>query len=187
MPLFRRSLLILLAVVLAAAGATAYRLLPAPEAQPLAPATAEGTVQAKIFVHVAGAVSRAGVVELPAGARAQDAIEACGGFLPHADRQAVNLAQVLQDGMQLRVPTAAEQAQDTAAPAGKPAKGSKVNINTADAQGLQALYGIGPAFAQRIIDYRTEHGPFQKPEDLMQVKGIGAAKYEKLKEQIKLY
>jgi len=188
MPLFRRSVFILILVVLAAVGATAYQLLPAPEAKPLAPATTAEKAPAKIFVHVAGEVKQAGVVELPEGSRAQDAINACGGFLPNADKQAVNLAQVLKDGAQLRVPAATEQLETDAKAAGKgkPGKGDKVNINTADLQGLQALYGIGPAFAQRILEYRREHGPFQAPEELMQVKGIGPAKYEKLKEQIVL-
>ena len=160
----------------------------------------------QVAVYVTGEVAKPGVVYLPWEGRVGDAINQCGGLLPTADSSQVNMAATVKDGMEIRVKrktiskdgnmgssanqssvegNAASRASKTGSPEqGKNASGEMVNINTADVEGLKKLKGIGPAMAQRIIDYREANGSFQTPEDIMQVKGIGKAKYAKLKEQI---
>ena len=114
-------------------------------------------------------------------ARAIDAVKACGGLLPSADADKVNMAQVLKDGAQIIVP------EKTAAPAGTllQAEG-RISINTADEKALDSLPGIGPAMAKRIVEYRQQQGAFEQLEDLKKVRGLGPAKYEKLKDKITL-
>lgn len=149
---------------------------------------------APILVDVAGAVARPGVYRLAVGARAADAIEAAGGLAPHADGDALNLARSLQDGEKLVVPgrqpdRAAPAAGVSAAPSppaghggdGSPDSAALLDINRASAQELEALPAIGPVTAQAIVDYRTANGPFRSVEELVQVKGIGAATLEKIK------
>ncbi|WP_203233828.1 MULTISPECIES: ComEA family DNA-binding protein [unclassified Actinomyces] len=183
---------------------------PAPETTP-ATATAPGPeapestavstgMAGELVVHVAGAVSSPGVVVLPAGARVVDAIDAAGGALPDADTDQLNLARTLSDGEQVRVPHVGEDASawNTGGGIGEQAGsdsgatgsegsgttvGGRVNINTADAAELEALPGIGPALAQRIVDYRNEHGPFASVDELTSVSGIGAAKLEALRDR----
>ena len=151
-----------------------------------------------VVVHVTGAVIRPGVVTLGEGSRVNDAISAAGGVSPDADTQQLNLARVLTDGEQIRVPRIGEVLPDPApqpggvatpgagtAP-GKPSDGSAsgtVNINTASASDLEKLPGIGPALAQRIVEYRDSHGPFASVDALTDVPGIGKAKLEALREQ----
>jgi len=145
-----------------------------------------------IVVHVVGAVPRPGVYEFPKGARVRDAIQAAGGLLTDADITFINLAALLEDGQQLEIPyigggtpiappaaTEGPAVGSTSVP-----NGDLVNINTATLDQLDALPGIGPTIAQRIIDYRTEHGPFQSINDLMNVAGIGPTTFEKLKNLI---
>lgn len=198
MPMFKKSMLVLLAVVALAAGGAFYAGIHGQEeavtldagAAPQAKAPAK---ESEIVVYVAGAVNRPGVVQLAEGARAKDAVDACGGFLPTADTNGVNLAQKLKDGMQVTVPekspqgTAAQGAAGGAqAGAAKSLPEGMVNINTADEKELDKLPGIGPAMAKRIVEYRTENGAFQAPEEIKRVKGIGDAKYEKMKDKIAL-
>ena len=157
------------------------------------PASAAGDPgSAHITVHVAGAVVRPGVYELPDTARIQDAIDAAGGPAPDADAEQLNLAERLADGMKVRVPLAGEQAEVTggAVDAAQPANAAStpsqqgapalVNINTADETLLETLPGVGPATAQAIIEERSSGGPFTTPEDLMRVSGIGEKKFAKL-------
>ena len=198
MPMFKKSMLVLLAVVALAAGGAFYAGIHGQEEAVTLDAgtTPQGEARVKeseIVVYVAGAVNRPGVVRLAEGARAKDAVDVCGGFLPTADTNGVNLAQKLKDGMQVTVPEKSPQgtavqgaAGGAQAGAGKPLPDGMVNINTADEKELDKLPGIGPAMAKRIVEYRTENGAFQAPEEIKRVKGIGDAKYEKMKDKIAL-
>jgi competence protein ComEA len=126
------------------------------------------------LVHVLGAVARPGLVELGADARVVDAIAAAGGLTADADTARVNLARTVTDGEQLVVPKIGEVAPtvpDTGGPMGE--KSMTVNVNTADLAGLEELPGIGPALAQRIIDWRETNGGFSSIDDLGNVSGIG--------------
>ena len=196
MPMFKKSMLVLLAVVALAAGGAFYAGIHGQEeVVELDAGTAPvQEAQAKeIVVYVAGAVNRPGVVQLAEGSRAKDAVDACGGFLPTADMNGVNLAQKLKDGMQVTVPEKSPQvtavqgaAGGAQAGAAKPLPEGMVNINTADEKELDKLPGVGPAMAKRIVEYRTENGAFQAPEEIKRVKGIGDAKYAKMKDKIAL-
>lgn len=154
-------------------------LLPAPTKMP-------------ILVNVVGAVPRPGLYEFPQGSRVRDAVNAAGGLLTDADTAAVNLAAPLEDGQQLEIPSLNSAAGGTPAPAptaaptraAVPTASELVNINTATLEELDKLPGIGPTTAQNIIDYRTEHGPFQRIEDLMNVPNVGPATFDRLKELI---
>lgn len=146
-----------------------------------------GQVAPTIAVHVSGAVAAPGVYELEEGARVADAVELAGGFLEGAAENALNLARVLNDGEQVVVPTAEEQAaQQTAAEAsgGAAGVGEKVNINTASAEQLDTLPGVGESTAQKIIADREANGPFSSPEDVKRVSGIGDKKYAELADLI---
>lgn len=146
-----------------------------------------GQVAPTIAVHVSGAVAAPGVYELEEGARVADAVEHAGGFLEGAAENALNLARVLNDGEQVVVPTAEEQAaQQSAAEAsgGAAGVGGKVNINTASVEQLDTLPGVGESTAQKIIADREANGPFSSPEDLKRVSGIGDKKYAELADLI---
>lgn len=140
----------------------------------------------EIVVHVAGAVLRPGVYHLPTGSRVDDAVQAAGGALGNAALEALNLARVLADGEQVYVQTADQLAAGApalpSAPAGASAAEGVVNINTASAGELEALPGVGPSTAQKIVDDRETNGPFSKPEDLMRVPGIGPKKFDALRD-----
>ncbi|MEO6943255.1 MAG: helix-hairpin-helix domain-containing protein [Lacisediminihabitans sp.] len=131
-----------------------------------------------IFVHVVGAVMRPGLFELRDGDRVVDAVAAAGGFTETADKSQVNLARFVSDGEQLAVPVVGE-AQPAPGAAG--IAGGKVNLNTADLAALETLPRVGPAMAQRIIDWRTTNGRFSAVEDLMSVTGVGDKTFEQLK------
>lgn len=200
--MFRKSMLVLIVIAVAALGGTLYGLYGREDAAALdagAATQAQTVEQASIAVYVSGAVNKPGVVTLPAGSRAVDAVNACGGVLPTADPDKINMAQELKDGEQLRVPERAQvapvsDASGTAGTAGSAASangatpansaGGLVNINTASEQELDTLPGIGPAMAKRIIEYRTTEGGFKKLEDIKNIKGIGDAKFNKLKDKI---
>lgn len=138
-----------------------------------------------IVVSVAGAVETPGVVEVPEGARVADAIEEAGGMLDDIDPGLLNLARVLNDGDLIAVEDAQESTDEEA---GSEANGEPgaVNVNAADAGALVALNGVGPVLAERIVDYRDEHGSFQAIEDLLNVSGIGPAMLEKIRDDLLL-
>lgn len=141
-----------------------------------------------IIVHITGAVPRPGVYALPKGARVQDVISAAGGFLAEAEKETINLARTLEDGERLDIPymEGFSPVIPTAIP-GLITSGSDedlVNINTALAFELESLPGIGPALAQRIIEYRNANGPFLSTEDIINVPGIGPGTYERIKDLI---
>ena len=141
---------------------------------------------ARVVVHVAGEVHAAGVYRLRAGARVSDAVERAGGATRRADLSQVNLAAKVEDGRQILVPRrvpASAAAAPTTAP-GQPA--ASVNLNTATLEQLDALAGVGPVTAQKILDYREEHGGFGSVDELGQVPGIGDVRLASLREQVRV-
>ncbi|WP_138759372.1 ComEA family DNA-binding protein [Modestobacter altitudinis] len=163
---------------------TAPPPVPAPGSGP--PGTPAGTV----VVSVVGQVGAPGLVTLPAGARVADALAAAGGLLPEADPAAVNAAAVLGDGQQIAVGVPGAAAPAVGAPgAGVPgAAGAAgpVDLNTATAADLDALPGIGPVLAQRIVDHRTTNGPFTSVDQLDDVSGIGPAVFADLVDRVQV-
>lgn len=141
---------------------------------------------AVLVVHVAGWVRRPGVYELPEGDRVVDAIQAAGGPRRGADLGALNLAALLVDAQQVLVPRLAEAAPGPATgSAGEPSTGTVpqlVNVNTATAEELETLPGIGEVLAAAIVAYREEHGPFTSVDQLEDVSGIGPVTLEELRE-----
>ncbi len=143
-------------------------------------------------VHVAGAVVRPGVYDLEDDSRVADAVEAAGGFVVEADKNALNLAAFLEDGERLDIPFVAgfvpdEEQGFVVITEGTPsplASDDLININTASIEELDQLPGIGETTAIRIIDYRTINGPFATIEDIINVSGIGTATYEEIKDLI---
>jgi competence protein ComEA len=139
-----------------------------------------------IVVDVVGAVRKPGVYDFPQGARVIDAVRAAGGFLPGAESQAINLARPLVDGEQVVVPKKGEAPAAAGSGAGPSAQqpGGKVNINSATVSDFENLPGIGPVLAQKIVDYREQHGPFRSIQDLMKVTGIGQKKFDALQSHV---
>ena len=165
----------------------------------------ESSKAVQVVVYVCGAVCEAGVYELPDGSRLDDAVQAAGGFDEEADRTYVNLAALCSDGMKLYIPTKQEVAEargGTAVIGGSPntfgadagsfssserpgnTKNGLVNINTASKEELTTLPGIGAGYADRIIAYRCEKGPFKSIEDIMKVSGIKEKLFSKIRDQI---
>lgn len=187
------ALLVIFAVVSSVVSALNEPVVTIDKAQPSEQATSSVSQDAQktIFVHVAGKVANAGLYELPADARLQQAIDRAGGFSEGADTDALNLARQLTDGEQIIVPALSEQPQvSDGASASEQASGStaqttsKVNINTASLETLQTLKGIGASTAQRIIDDRTANGPYKTIEDLKRVSGIGDKKFASIASSI---
>jgi competence protein ComEA len=153
-----------------------------PAAAPLAPLEAGGAEAApRLVVHVVGAVRRPGLFRLREGARVADALTRAGGPTRRADLTVVNLAAPLADGQQVLVP---QRGPPGAGPAGTPAGAVKVSLAIATVEQLDELPGIGPVTAQKIVDWRTTHGPFRSVEDLDDVPGIGPARVEQLRELV---
>lgn len=145
----------------------------------------------EVVVHVVGAVATPGVRRLPAGARVVDAVDAAGGAVADADLSRLNLAAPVEDGQQVYVPRVGEVVLPPVGPAGGASgaagtpgdadDGGPVNLNTATVDELDALPGVGPTIAQAIVDHRSEHGPFESVDQLIEVSGIGEAKLEQLR------
>jgi competence protein ComEA len=135
-----------------------------------------------VVVSVVGLVAQPGLVTLPSGARVADAIAAAGGLLPEADPATVNLAAVVADGEQIAVGVAGSASGGS--PAGSAATGGPVNLNTATVTDLDALPGIGPVLAQRIVDHRERNGRFASVHELNDVAGIGPAIFAGLSELV---
>ena len=144
----------------------------------------------EVFVHVVGAVAAPGVVALPGGSRVEEAVAKAGGASESADLSGVNLARAVVDGEQLRVPTVGEPPPPAGAAPAVPgtsagglsngAPGGAVNLNAASETELDALPGIGPALASRIVEWRVANGKFVSAEQLDEVSGIGPKLLERL-------
>lgn len=155
------------------------QLRPAPTPEPLQ-------------THVTGAVVRPGVYDLPKDSRVLDAVEAAGGFVAEADKNALNLAARVEDGERLDIPYVAGYEPDeeegfVVVSEGTPsplAGEDLVDINNASLEELDKLPSIGPTTGQKIIDYRDENGPFARIEDIINVSGIGSATYAEIKDLI---
>lgn len=146
----------------------------------------EPSVTQSIYVDIKGEVKRPGVYEMESEARVVDAIETAGGFTTKADQSQVNLAQKVQDEMVIDVIAAGENGS-SGVNVNEQSDGTiKVKINQATAEEIEALNGIGPAKAAAIVQYREEHGLFQKPEDLLEVSGIGEKTLEALEDEIQV-
>lgn len=154
--------------------------------------------EAKMIIHISGEVKNPGIVTLEVGSRIMDAIKKAGGATREADLTQVNLAYELQDGQKVYIPNKKEKVTEYITESSgnnvivgeknisnnNEGNDSKVNINTANLDELDSLPGIGPALAQRIIDYREQNGNFQSIEDLQNVKGIGDSKFSDIKDNI---
>jgi competence protein ComEA len=152
------------------------------------PATNTPVSTGPITVHVAGAVARPGVYELPAEARVHSAVEAAGGATAASDPDALNLAAVLADGTRVYVPMVGEDVPvDLLTPPGpptEPAAAGLVDVNRATLEQLQTLPGVGPATASAIVTERERNGPFLGVDDLDRVPGIGPAKLDAIRDLV---
>lgn len=180
----RRGVVVLVVVALIAAAVAGISMWRArPSTEPLAAPIAEQTEPAaQLIVAVAGKVRKPGVVRLPPGARVADAVAAAGGALPGADLASVNLARKVVDGEQVVV--GAPVAEGVAPPGAAPAAGGRLNLNTATVEQLDALPGVGPVLAKRLVEYRTAQGGFRSVDQLREVDGIGESRFQKLKELV---
>lgn len=149
--------------------------------------------ESKIKVHISGAVKNEGVYELEGDARIIDAIEKAGGTLEIADMKNVNLASKIEDGMKIYIPKQGEEVTNNNQEVGenialgntsKENSKGKININKASKEELDTLPGIGESTAEKIINYRKEHKSFKSIEELKEVKGIGDAKFEEIKDLV---
>ena len=167
-----------------------------------------GTDLVTMWVDVAGAVVRPGLVAVPEGARVAEVVSLAGGLAPDADRDRVNLASRVHDGARVYVPRRGEESAPLvvagnngsgsggdAEPGGRGSGSAHVtttlllrpiDINTATVDQLIALRGVGPALAAAILDYRAQHGSFQSVDDLAQVRGIGKVKLEDLRPLVRV-
>ncbi len=153
------------------------------ERSPPAAGEIEAAAPSRLVVHVVGAVRRPGLYGLEHGARIADAVRRAGGATRRADLSLVNLAAQVSDGTQVVVPRRVvveagvpATEDESAAPAGGP-----VHLNTATPEQLDALPGVGPVTAQKILDYRQQHGAFSSVDDLDAIPGIGPARLEQLR------
>ncbi|MGH3368537.1 MAG: helix-hairpin-helix domain-containing protein [Nocardioidaceae bacterium] len=153
--------------------------------------SAPGPAVQEVVVHVAGKVRRPGLVRARSGARVADVLAAAGGALPGVDLTSLNLARQVADGEQIVVglPGAGEQDRQPTPGQGttdKPGAGAPLDLNTATSAQLEELPGVGPVLAQRIIDWRTEHGRFSSIDELQEVSGVGAKKFESLRSHVRV-
>lgn len=178
------ALVAVLAVV--ATGFVVWRGRPRPVevAPPPVVVTAPSSAAAMLVVDVAGDVRRPGLVRLPAGSRVADAIAAAGGLRRGATTVGLNLARKLVDGEQVVVGATAAPGVAASGAAAPGAVSALVNLNTATADQLDELPGIGPVLAERIVEWRTSHGAFASVDQLREVSGIGARKFESIRELV---
>jgi competence protein ComEA len=195
----RSTALVALSVLLVVLALAGHRLAQAgtttsPEVvAPLEP-VAQAPARRALVVHVVGAVRRPGLYDLREGARVADAVRRAGGATRGAELAALNLAAPLVDGIQVLVPrrlaaagaleaTGGYLSADVVTAAGG-AIGRKLSLSSATADQLDELPGVGPITAQKILDYRAEHGPFRSVDDLDAVPGIGPTRIEQLRDLV---
>jgi competence protein ComEA len=170
-----RALAVLAVLVALGAGLVAWRSRPSVAPVDPAPASLSSAEPATVIVvAVMGRVQRPGLVELPAGSRVADALAAAGGPLPETDLSTLNLARKLVDGELITV--------GVSPPSG--AAAGPLNLNTATADQLEELPGVGPVLAQRIVEYRDQQGGFQSVDELRDVPGIGDAIFRQLEPRV---
>lgn len=148
----------------------------APEVEPPEQVFSDVLAPSTFMVHVAGAVQDPGLYELEAGARVSDAIEIAGGFADTALQSSVNLARMVSDGEQIVVLDQAQLGEES----------NYISLNSSSAATLDKLPGIGPATAQKIVDYRTKIGSFASIEQITEVPGIGSKLLEQIRDQLTL-
>lgn len=149
----------------------------------------------KIFVDVSGAVQKPGVYQLDSKARINDVLVVAGGLAADADRDWVsknlNLVAKVKDGTKIYIKSVEAKQTNVSSKTGEVAgittEEEKININTASLTELEKLPGIGPVFAQRIIDYRNQNGSYSNIEDLLKVEGVGQKLFDKIKDKITLW
>ncbi|HEX5799286.1 MAG TPA: helix-hairpin-helix domain-containing protein [Gaiellaceae bacterium] len=186
LPVSRRQALVVAAVLLALLAVAGKLLAGAGAASAEPPAAlvqANAPAAAKLVVHVAGAVRQPGLYELAEGSRVSDAVARAGGATAKADTAAVNLAAPLADGIQVLIPSRVAGAAGAAA-GSDGAPGRRVSLSSATFADLDALPGIGPVTAQKILDYRAQHGGFSSVDDLDAISGIGPARIEQLRDLV---
>ena len=189
----RRQTAILLVVCIAVLALVGKRIAAqgtarAPAAQAVALMETRGArgpdVTPRLVVYVVGAVRHAGLVRLAEGARVADALVRAGGPSRKADLTLVNLAAPVADGQQIVVPTRAAAAATGGAGGAATGSGAKVSLASATLEQLDALPGIGPVTAQKILDWRQTHGPLRSVDDLDAIPGIGPARVEQLRDLV---
>jgi competence protein ComEA len=186
LPLSRRQALVAvgaLAVILVVAGNMLASGGPSSAHVPpgLPVAAAPPAPPPRLVVDVAGAVRRPGLYRLPQGSRIADAVARAGGATGKASLDGINLAAPIVDGEQVVVPARTPSGAAAVPAAGGGAPAGPVSLNTATAEQLDALPGIGPVTAQKIVDYRAQHGAFHSVDELDAISGIGPAKLEQLR------
>jgi competence protein ComEA len=164
-------------------GATALAVAPIRPARTPHPAAAGAAAATPVVVDVEGAVRRPGLVHLPEHARVADAVARAGGISRRADRSGVNLAAPVSDGQQVLVPSRGGGGTAGAVSGAGAESGvsSPVSLSSATAEQLDGLPGVGPVTAQKIIAYRTQHGPFHSVDELDAIPGIGPARIADLR------
>jgi competence protein ComEA len=157
-------------------------------ARPSGAVTVTQAPPATPLVHVVGEVRRPGVYRLVSGQRVQDAIRRAGGARPGADLQAINLAAKVADAQQVVVPRRGATGDAAAAPSSGAgtSPSAPLNLNTATAEQLDTLDGVGPATAEKILQFRQQHGGFRSVDDLGQIPGIGPKKLAALRAQVQV-
>jgi competence protein ComEA len=188
LPISRRSALVGAAVLLVVLVLADRLLLGAGAAQPaqvIPPPAAMTTVDARLVVDVVGAVRRPGLYRLAQGTRVADALSRAGGLTSKAERTLVNLAAPLADGEQVIVPVRVSGAgAGSSGGSGSAAPAGPVHLNVATLEQLDALPGVGPVTAQKIIDYRQKHGAFGSVDELDAIPGIGPARLDQLRDLV---
>jgi competence protein ComEA len=154
------------------------------EGQPILLATPRDAPGVRVSVR--GAVVSPGIYRLAPGSIVQDALLAAGGILPQGDTSRLNLAAPLSDGQELRIPMQTPTPAPGTPPGLIPQSDMIINLNTATLAELQALPGIGPVLAQRIVEYRDANGPFQSVDDLLKIKGIGPSLMGKIRDLVEV-